>query len=160
MLKKLLLDVRNHDEISNMKLKENTEISEVLYIPSNTVKFNLGFLNSYFKQFEQVYIICRSGNRSSQIKDKYFKKTVNVQLYKYNYNNIPRELLEPYPEKTTYSLVRKIQMIMGSILLIVFVLSFYFKNIFYVLLPFSLFMLYVGISGNCFMSSILTKNDI
>jgi hypothetical protein len=33
----------------------------------NTVKFNLDFLRTYLKEFEQVYIICRSGNRSSQI---------------------------------------------------------------------------------------------
>lgn len=159
-MKNLLLDVRNHDEISNMKLKETKEISEILYIPSNTVKFNLEFLNSYFKQFDQVYIICRSGNRSSQIKDKYFKDTDNVQIYKYNYNNIPKEQLESPPENTSYSLVRKIQMIMGTILLVIFILSFHIKNMSYVLLPLSLFMIYVGVSGNCFMSSILTKNDI
>jgi len=57
------------------------------------------------------------------------------------------------------SITRKIQVISGSIILFIFALSFKYSIAIYIYILLGLFMLYVGISGNCFMSSILTKND-
>lgn len=63
----LLLDIRNHDEIDSVKYNNHNSIQTykmVLYIPSNIIKYNLGFLFEYFKQYNNVHIICRSGTRS------------------------------------------------------------------------------------------------
>ena len=156
----LLLDVRNYDEIANVKYNDiDNKYNQILYIPSNEIKYNIEFLNKFFTNFDNVYIICNSGNRSKQVKDKYFVSNNKVNTVKTNYNKLDDKYLIKSKE-INLSLTRKIQIIIGSILLVLFIFSLYNKNIIYILPFMSAFMLYVGISGNCFMSSILTKNDI
>lgn len=74
------------------------------------------------------------------------------------------DTLEPeYIQKTPgihLSLVRKIQIISGSIIVVLFALLFFHNNVKYMFAVFGLVMIYVGVSGNCFMASILSKNDI
>lgn len=156
----LLLDVRNYDEIANVKYNDiDNKYSQILYIPSNEIKFNVDFLNIFFTNYDKIDIICNSGNRSKQVKDKYFFSNDKVNTVKLNFNKLDNKYLIKSKE-LTLSLTRKIQIIIGSILLVLFIFSLYNKNIIYILPFMSVFMLYVGISGNCFMSSILTKNDI
>lgn len=157
----LLLDIRNQDEIDSIKYNNNNNntYKTVLYIPSNIIKYNLDFLFEYFKQYDNVYIICRSGTRSKKIKDKYFMKNDNVLVNPKHFDTLEHEYIQKSPG-FHLSLVRKIQIISGSIIVLLFTLLFFHDNVKYMFLLFGLVMIYVGISGNCFMASILTKNDI
>ena len=157
----LLLDIRNQDEIDSIKYNNNNNntYKTVLYIPSNIIKYNLDFLFEYFKQYDNVYIICRSGTRSKKIKDKYFMKNDNVLVNLKHFDTLEHEYIQKSPG-IHLSLVRKIQIISGSIIVLLFTLLFFHDNVKYMFLLFGLVMIYVGISGNCFMASILTKNDI
>jgi hypothetical protein len=156
----LLLDIRNQDEIDTVKYNDsNHTYKTVLYIPSNIIKYNLEFLFEYFKQYDNVHIICRSGSRSKKIKDKYFMKQDNVFVNSKHFDTLENEYIQKSPG-IHLSLVRKIQIISGSIILILFALLFFHNNVKYMFAVFGLVMIYVGVSGNCFMAAILSKNDI
>lgn len=151
----LLLDVRNQDEIDTIKYKEDGTM-DVLYMPANVIKYNVEFLRDYFQKYKQVFIICQSGNRSQIIKNKYFSDDAHVMVNSIHFNKLDGE----QTPGIHMSLTRKIQIISGSIILLIFLLMLFYKNAVYAYVGLGLFMLYVGISGNCFMSSILTKGDI
>jgi rhodanese-related sulfurtransferase len=157
----LLLDVRNSEEIDEVKYNNETnEFKHILYIPSTSIKYNLDFLHDYFTQFDNVYIICRSGARSKKIKDKYFSKNENVYVNSIHFNTLPEKETIKNPG-WHLSTMRKIQIISGSIIILLFTLMIFVNNnVKYAFLVFGLVMIYVGVSGNCFMSSILSKDDV
>jgi len=156
----LLFDIRNNDEIDSMKYNiKDSNISEILYMPANIVKNNLPFLNEYFRKYDKVYIICRSGTRSKTIKEKYFIDNDNVVVNEKHFNDLDEKYIIR-SDGIHISITRKIQIISGSIILFLFCLSLYYDNVKYMFVLFAFVMIYVGISGNCFMSSILTKGDI
>jgi hypothetical protein len=160
MNKNLLLDVRNQEEIDSIRFtNNNNEYRNILYIPSNLIKYNVDFLDSYFKDYENVYIICKSGARSKKVKDKYFRDNENVHISSKHFDELDKSNLYISSEKHL-SITRKIQIISGSIIVILFSLLLFYNNIKYVFLLFGIVMIYVGISGNCFMSSILSKDNI
>ena len=67
----LLLDVRNKDEIDSVRFNNNNnEYRNILYMPSNLIKYNLDFLLEHFREYENVYIICKSGTRSKKIRTR------------------------------------------------------------------------------------------
>ena len=67
----LLLDIRNPDEIDAVRFNNNnSEYRDILYIPSNLIRYNLDFLHEHFKEYGNVYIICKSGARSKKIKER------------------------------------------------------------------------------------------
>jgi len=57
------------------------------------------------------------------------------------------------------NLTRKNQLIVGTIVLLLFILTYFYKYAIIGYLLLGLMMLYIAISGNCFMSSFLTKNE-
>jgi hypothetical protein len=131
----------------------------VLYIPSNIIKYNLDFLRDHFKEYDDIYIICKSGTRSKKVKDKYFAQNENVHVNDKHFLDLDDASVIKSSE-WHLSITRKIQIISGSIILFLFALLLYYKNVKYMFLVFGLVMLYVGISGNCFMAALLIKDDI
>lgn len=86
-------------------------------------------------------------------------KNDNVLVNPKHFDTLEHEYIQKSPG-IHLSLERKIQIISGSIIVLLFTLLFFHDNVKYMFLLFGLVMIYVGISGNCFMASILTKNDI
>jgi hypothetical protein len=158
---RLLVDVRNQDEIETVQynLDGSTQYKTVLYIPSNMIQYNLEWLKEYFKTYDTIDLICKSGTRSKKVKDKYFAENEKVQVKKEHFNTLEKEDVIQ-TDKTHYSITRKIQIISGTIVLLLFGLLFFHEDVKYMFLVFGSLMLYVGLSGNCFMSPILTKDDI
>jgi hypothetical protein len=156
----LLLDVRNKDEIDSLRFNNNNnEYRNILYIPSNLIKYNIDFLDEHFKEYANVHIICKSGARSKKIKDKYFRQNDTVHVNSKHFEAL--DLSSTYKSSEIHlSITRKIQIISGSIIILLFGLLLFYNNVKYAFLLFGIVMIYVGISGNCFMSSILSKDDI
>lgn len=156
----LLLDVRNQDEIDTVKYNNaNGNFTNILYMPANIIKFNLFFLHEYFEKYDNVYIICKSGNRSEKIKDMYFRDDEKISINPTHFNTIQEEQVVR-SSGIHISLTRKIQIISGSIILLILLVAQFYSDAIYMFLFFGTLMLYVGISGNCFMSSVLTSGDI
>lgn len=156
----LVIDIRNYDEILSKKLNPSI-FKNVLYIPSNIMQHNLEMIKTESSKYKNTYIICQSGNRSKKVVDKYFSNTKNIKISPIHINKITNNYLV-VSDSITLSLTRKIQIIAGTMILIIGLVTLYFKNykILFANIFMGIFMLYVGISGNCFLSSILTKNDI
>jgi hypothetical protein len=155
----LLFDVRNNDEIDSIKYNIKDSNMDILYMPANIVKNNLPFLNEYFQKYDKVNIICKSGARSKTIKEKYFMNNDNVFINEKHFNDLDENHII-HSDGIHISITRKIQIISGSIILFLFFISQYYDNVKYMFVLFAFVMIYVGVSGNCFMSSILTKGDI
>jgi hypothetical protein len=156
----LLLDVRNKDEIDSVRFNNNNnEYRTILYIPSNLIKYNLEFLNEHFREYENIYIICKSGARSKKIKDKYFIQHENVHVNSKHFESLDKSNIHK-SQGIHLSIIRKIQIISGSIIILLFSFLLFYNDAKYAFLLFGIVMVYVGISGNCFMSSILSKDDI
>lgn len=152
----LWLDVRNQDEIDSVKMNKNKDI---LYMPANIIKYNVEFLDKYFNDYETVFIICKSGARSTKIKEKYFEKNDKIRVCSKHFNELDPSTLEQSPD-IHLSITRKVQNIAGSVIVLLFSLLLFYPEVKYMYLLFGLVMIYVGLSGNCFMSPILSKNDI
>lgn len=156
----LYLDIRNHDEIKKVKLKHNS----VLYIPANMIQFNLHLIKQEMEKVDQVLIICESGNVSQKIKDKYFRKENKVSVAPKHIKNLlaeeKKEDLLVITKSWSINLTRKIQIIYGSLILLIFIISFFQRWILWLYLVIGCFMLYVSFSANCFLSSILTSGDL
>lgn len=83
----LILDVRQQHELatrhySTEKLnregaKTNTKY-DVLNIPAENIKYNLGILRDLFTQYDSVWITCYLNNRASYIKNTYFSDIPHV----------------------------------------------------------------------------------
>lgn len=83
----LILDVRQQHELATRhysieKLnregaKTNTKY-DVLNIPAENIKYNLGFLRDLFKQYDSVWITCHLNKRASYIKNTYFSDIPHV----------------------------------------------------------------------------------
>lgn len=154
--KTLFLDIRNHDEID--KKHFNSDIN-VLYMPANMVKYNIPFLLNEFEKYNDIKIICQSGNRSKKIKDKYFKNENKIQISSVQFNDIDKDKDVVISNEIHMNLTRKIQLISGTMILLLFLITYFYKKAIYGYLLLGVMMLYVSLSGNCFMSSYLTSNE-
>jgi rhodanese-related sulfurtransferase len=154
----LFLDIRNYDEIDKKHFdpKKNTNM-DILYMPANIIKYNIPYLLKNFEKYDNIKIICQSGNRSNIIKEKYFKDNKNVLVNDVHFKDIHDNVI--ISNGIYMNLTRKIQLIVGTIVLLLFILTYFYKYAFIGYLLLGLMMLYVAISGNCFMSSLLTKNE-
>lgn len=156
----LLLDVRNQDEIDSIRYNMNDKkYKRVVYIPSTLIKYNVDFLLDCVQHYNNIYIICKSGARSTKVKETYFMDHSNVHVNSVHFNTLEDEHTIQSGE-WHLSITRKIQIISGSIILLLFSLVLFYNKVKYMFLLFGLVMVYVGLSGNCFMSSILAKDNI
>jgi len=83
----LILDLRQQHELashrySQQKLnkegaKTNTKY-DLINIPAENIKYNLGFLRDLFREYDEVWITCQLNNRAFYIKRTYFADMPHV----------------------------------------------------------------------------------
>ena len=132
-MKYLFIDIRKSDEVYAKHFDQSQEYS-FYNIPMNMIRFNVSTIINHLDYFDEIYIVCQSGNRSTFIKNKYFndyekiKVSKNIQFInlKYGLNNVSLN------EKTTmriniigtnsfnfYNIMRILQTILGLIMILV-----------------------------------------
>ncbi len=132
MKKILILDVRQQHELATHRystqklnqagLKTNTKY-DVVNIPAENIKYNLGFLRDLFSEYDTVWITCQLNNRASYIKNTYFADIPNVITNPTGHFGFPgfdspglaTERTPGHHSSTVYIL----QMLFGGLLLIV-----------------------------------------
>ena len=89
MKRVLILDVRQQHELATHRYSQQKLIQEsvrintkfdLINIPAENIKYNLGFLRDLFREYDAVWITCQLNNRASYIKRTYFADTVNIEL--------------------------------------------------------------------------------
>ena len=71
------IDLREEQELTQSRIIPKNDEITVLSIPSRYIFANKEYIEKISKD-SSVYLLCRSGNRSSQIKNKYFSNNNNV----------------------------------------------------------------------------------
>jgi rhodanese-related sulfurtransferase len=150
----LILDIRDYNEINEKHLNNNFN---VLYIPANMIKYNVSFLLKVFEKYDEVKIMCRSRHRSKIIKNKYFKNYDKVQVNKVQFKDLEEDIIKTNGLHMNFT--RKIQLIIGIIILLLFLLTYYYKKAIYGFLLLGLMLLFVSLTGYCFLSKLLVSND-
>ena len=98
----------------------------------NMIRFNTKNIVNHLKYIDEIYIICYSGKRANFIKNKYFKDYDNIKVnkdlqfknftkginkIKLNYETIELNVIEN--GYNYYSIMRIIQTIIGSLILLI-----------------------------------------
>lgn len=171
----LFIDIRKSDEVYSKHFVEGTQY-KFYNIPMNMIRFNVSNIKNHLKYIDQIYIVCNSGQRAKFIKDKYFKDIDNIKvnnylqfkylnkginLFELNYNKININI-EEYGYNY-YSIMRIIQTLLGSIILILGGYTYYelskFKKInnipLIILMLFGLMALINGLTSTCTLSVLL-----
>lgn len=72
-----LIDLREEQELTKSRIISKDENLTIISIPQRYIFANKEFIDNISKD-SKVYLLCRSGNRSGNIKNKYFKNNDNV----------------------------------------------------------------------------------
>lgn len=76
-MKTYILDIREEHELKKLHIIPNNSTSSIINIPSRHIQFNIDFLEE-LSTTNKIYIICRSGSRANNIKNKFFKNNDNI----------------------------------------------------------------------------------
>lgn len=171
----LFIDIRKSDEVY-AKHFDYSKDYKLYTIPMNMIRFNTKNIINHLKYIDEIYIICNSGKRANFIKNKYFKEndkiivnkdlqfknfTKGINKIKLNYDSI--ELNVIVNGYNFYSIMRLIQTIIGSLILLLGGYTIYeinkYKKInkipLIVLLLIGSMALINGLTSTCTLSEIL-----
>ena len=176
-MKYLFIDIRKSDEVLTKRFGESDDY-EVYNIPMNMIRFNAKTIIDHLDYFDEIYIVCRSARRSQFIKDKYFQEVEKIKVNKeLQFKNLPHGesniILNNKEIKINvigtnkfnlYNMMRIIQIILGSLILILGGYTLYEINNcknkklnkipLIILLLFGLMALYNGITSTCTISQL------
>ena len=179
-MKYMFIDIRKSDEVYSRHFDQSHEYS-FYNIPMNMIRFNAKTIINHLEYFDHIYIVCESANRSTFIKNKYFKNQNRIKVsenlqfsnLKYGLNHV--SLNEKTDIKINivgsnsfnfYSVMRIIQTIMGIVMLSVgiyiyirlsrqILLKEFIILPLVVLVSFGSMALYNGLTSTCSISILL-----
>jgi len=133
----IILDIREEDEITEMRIQPVNDDLQVLYIPSRMIFGNVDFLLRMAKT-NKIWIMCKSSRRAQKVKDMYFKDVDSIKVIKggilqiSDENDINKELYKIIYGNRTLS-IQQIMQIIFIILLIGLCFVYWFYNKYYLM---------------------------
>lgn len=146
----IAIDVRTKGEY------KSSNISNVKNIPLDEIRKHAQDL----KKYERVYIHCHNGTRTEEACKKLSKEGVNVVyvdggIVAWKKSGFP---VNSSGDKEIISLQRQVQITVGSLIILSFILSNSLNpNFIYISVAMGTGLLFTGLSGNCMMASVLGK---
>lgn len=173
-MKYLFIDIRKSDEVYSKRFAQSKNYS-VYNIPMNMIRFNKKMIVKHLEYVDEIYIVCGSSSRASFIKDKYFTgfdnitvlETLQFENLNIGQNNVTIKdkdipiLIEGTDSFNLYSIMRIVQLILGSLILILGGYTYnklnknFNKTPLVILLFFGLMAVINGLTSTCTMSEIL-----
>jgi hypothetical protein len=169
----LYIDIRASDEVQSLRF-DPVHMTNYYNIPMNMVKFNKEVILKHLEYYNTVYIVCRTGSRSSFIKNKYFKNEprvqvdtnlsfINLKLGKQDITlkdgNVVTLWATGNQQYNLYNITRIIQIMLGAVLLTCGLLLVMNKHvnivIKVVLIGMGLMALFNGLTNTCTLSILL-----
>lgn len=74
----IIIDVREEDEVKQKYLVSNDKNKVIINVPSSIIYKHIASIVNLSQNKGNIYLVCRSGNRSDNIKNQYFKHINNI----------------------------------------------------------------------------------
>ncbi len=176
-MKYLFIDIRKSDEVYSKHFDQSGP--SFYNIPMNMIRFNAQTIINHLEYFDEIYIVCQTGNRSQFIKNKYFKEYDKIKVNKnLQFSNLKYGLNNVFLNENIkinivgsnsfnfYNIMRIIQTMMGTIMLLVGVYIYIqlrnqnlLKKIniipIIILVLFGIMSIYNGLTSTCTLSVLL-----
>ena len=170
----LFIDIRKSDEVYTKRFAHSKDYA-VYNIPMNMIRFNKKMIAAHLEYVDEIYIVCGSSSRAGFIKDKYFNGFDNIKVIEplqfenlkmgdntitLNDKNISIKV-EGSGSFNLYSIMRIVQLILGSLILLLGGYTYtklnknFNKTPLVILLLVGLMAVINGLTSTCTMSEIL-----
>ena len=150
----IVIDIREEHELKEKQLVSDS--LQIINIPMRNVIFNVDYINK-LSETDQIYLVCRSANRSKLVKERHFKDNENVIYGKLE------DIKEASIEKGKYTIKCGMQQYMQIMFLFILIAGLVI-NIFIGKFVFSIFSLlaiimiiYQLASKSCFLGKMLMR---
>jgi len=154
-----IIDLREENELGKSRIKSRNNNVTVISIPSRHIFANKEFITNLSNQ-GKVYLLCRSGNRSLQIKNKYFKNNENITSIDNGLKALEQfgDNIEIIKGSSGLGMQQYMQIVFAFIIIGTIIAIFMNVKKIYVLIAltlFLLFILYQIFSSSCILSKII-----
>lgn len=165
-IKRILIDIREEFELLEKSILSLDQSLLVMNIPSRAIFANLEWINN-ISNLNKIYLVCRSGNRTQNIKDKYFANNKNVKsitggIQKIGGNPLFKNKIKIMKGKGGLGIQQYIQLAFVCMLSIVLILLYFGidkKYVMIMIMGFILFILYQIYSKGCLISSLVPLSE-
>jgi len=154
-----IIDLREENELGKSRIISRNNNVTVISIPSRHIFANKEFIINLSNQ-GKVYLLCRSGNRSLQIKNKYFKNNENITSIDNGLKALDQfgDNIEIIKGSSGLGMQQYMQIVFAFIIIGTIIAIFMNVKKIYVLIAltlFLLFILYQIFSSSCILSKII-----
>lgn len=152
---KYLIDIRDEHELLDVRFVSNNIELFIVNIPGRVIFANKEWIEKKSEE-SQIFILCRTGNRSSKIKNKYFKNNNNISSI--GLDSLKEFDIITIKGKGGFGIQQYIQLIF-SIIILGIIISIYLNvpklYLLIGLLVFLIFIIYQVFSKSCLMSKVI-----
>ena len=154
-----IIDLREENELGKSRIISRNNNVTVISIPSRHIFANKEFITNLSNQ-GKVYLLCRSGNRSLQLKNKYFKNNENITSIDNGLKALEQfgDNIEIIKGSSGLGMQQYMQIVFAFIIIGTIIAIFMNVKKIYVLIAltlFLLFILYQIFSSSCILSKII-----
>jgi len=165
----IIIDIREEFELLEKQIRSDDPSIWVLNIPMRSIFSNKIWITN-MANMHSVYIMCRSGNRSSTVKSKYFADQPNVisldggikKIESGDLFNKKIRIVQNTQSMAYIGIQQYMQIIFATILLIILILLYSGVDTKYVISLISVFVLFILLqlyTKSCYMSSFFPLAD-
>lgn len=169
MATSIIIDIREDFELLEKQIRSDDPNTWVINIPMRSIFSNKKWITDMANMY-LVYIVCRSGNRSSTIKSKYFADQPNVisldggikQIESRGLFNKKLRIVRNTQSIAYIGIQQYMQIIFATILLVILVLLYSGVDTKYVISLIFVFVLFILLelyTKSCYMSSFFPLAD-
>ena len=126
----IVIDLRGEHELKEKYLESVN--ADIINIPMRNIQFNKAYIRNLAKD-HKVYLVCKSGNRSSKVKSKHFPNITNVISYDGGVNNMKLDDLKVVESGKFGMGMQQYMQIMFAMILVISSVILMFTNKLYAL---------------------------
>ena len=149
MYKEIWIDIRDEHELAESQIVSPNDETLVINIPSRNIFANVEWIKSMEASGVKVTLICRSANRSQNVKKLYFSSNENIVSLDGGIAN-PGITIKKI-NAWGFGIQQILQLVFAVILTCILIASFYLQinNLRYAMMGVIFFILYQIISKSC-----------
>lgn len=149
MYKEIWIDIRDEHELAESQIMSPNDETLVINIPSRNIFANVEWIKSVEKNGVKVTLICRTANRSQNVKKLYFSTNENIISLDGGISN--PDITIKKLNSLGFGIQQILQLVFVIILTCILVASFYLQinKLRYTIMGVIIFILYQIVSKSC-----------